>query len=277
MTLGRRAARPDDPARRRGRGRAGGAAGTEPRGDAERGREPLPRSTPASVRCHRPSRPARACRPGAGGRRPWPISIRARPCLRLASGSSNSSRSPPRWPATVVCSSSTNPRPRSPRPKSTRLFGHLRRLRDQGIGVLYITHRLDEIQRLADRVTVLRDGRVVDTRAASDLDHASLGRTRHGIDGRRQGPRRDQRALPLPAIARDVRGSRRGRRPGRVRARCRAARGGPAARRGRARRELRGATRRDPGTRRSRGRRAHRDAARDRPRRPARRGSHLPR
>ncbi len=59
-------------------------------------------------------------------------------------------------------------------PEVARLFGHLRRLRDQGIGVLYITHRLDEIHRLADRVTVLRDGRVVDTRAARDLDHASL-------------------------------------------------------------------------------------------------------
>jgi ribose transport system ATP-binding protein len=89
-------------------------------------------------------------------------------------------------------------------PEVTRLFGHVRRLRDQGIGVLYITHRLDEIQRLADRVTVLRDGRVVDTRAASDLDHASLVALVTGSTAT-AGAMSGQRALPLPASARDGR------------------------------------------------------------------------
>ncbi|BCS35789.1 sugar ABC transporter ATP-binding protein [Luteitalea sp. TBR-22] len=55
-----------------------------------------------------------------------------------------------------------------------RLFGHIRRLREQGLGILYITHRTDEIRRIADRVTVLRDGRVVDTRAAASFDHDVL-------------------------------------------------------------------------------------------------------
>jgi ribose transport system ATP-binding protein len=41
------------------------------------------------------------------------------------------------------------------------LFAHLARLRASGVGVIYISHRLDEIRRVADRVTVLRDGRVV--------------------------------------------------------------------------------------------------------------------
>jgi ribose transport system ATP-binding protein len=59
-------------------------------------------------------------------------------------------------------------------PEVTRLFGHVRRLREQGLGILYITHRMDEIRRIADRVTVLRDGRVVDTREASSLDQATL-------------------------------------------------------------------------------------------------------
>jgi ribose transport system ATP-binding protein len=59
-------------------------------------------------------------------------------------------------------------------PEVDRLFGHVRRLCDAGIAVLYITHRMHEVTRIADRVTVLRDGRVVDTRATPDLDHETL-------------------------------------------------------------------------------------------------------
>lgn len=42
-----------------------------------------------------------------------------------------------------------------------RLFGLIGRLRAQGVGIIYISHRLEELPRVADRVTVLRDGRVV--------------------------------------------------------------------------------------------------------------------
>lgn len=38
------------------------------------------------------------------------------------------------------------------------LFGFVRRLRDQGVAIIYITHRLDEVTQIADRVQVLRDG-----------------------------------------------------------------------------------------------------------------------
>lgn len=44
-----------------------------------------------------------------------------------------------------------------------RLFGIIRELKAQGIGIIYISHRLDEIFSMADRVTVLRDGRHVAT------------------------------------------------------------------------------------------------------------------
>ena len=40
-----------------------------------------------------------------------------------------------------------------------RLHAVLRRLRASGLGIIYVTHRLDEVFRIADRVTVLRDGR----------------------------------------------------------------------------------------------------------------------
>ena len=43
------------------------------------------------------------------------------------------------------------------------LFRVVRQLRDQGVGIIYISHRLEEIFRLADRVTVLKDGRVQGT------------------------------------------------------------------------------------------------------------------
>ncbi|WP_050043585.1 sugar ABC transporter ATP-binding protein [Bradyrhizobium sp. LTSPM299] len=47
--------------------------------------------------------------------------------------------------------------------EAEKLFGIIERLRDKGVGIIYVTHRMPEIQRLADRVTVLRDGRRVAT------------------------------------------------------------------------------------------------------------------
>src|SRR5207302_3488266 len=44
-----------------------------------------------------------------------------------------------------------------------RLFRVIDRLRKQGVTILYISHKLDEVFRLADRITVLRDGRLVRT------------------------------------------------------------------------------------------------------------------
>jgi rhamnose transport system ATP-binding protein len=54
------------------------------------------------------------------------------------------------------------------------LFAVVRDLRQQGVGVIYISHRLEEIFALADRVTVLRDGQSVGTRAVSGIDEAGL-------------------------------------------------------------------------------------------------------
>ncbi len=54
------------------------------------------------------------------------------------------------------------------------LFGIIERLKARGISIVYITHRLEEVVAVADRVTVLRDGRNVDTRETSRLDMAML-------------------------------------------------------------------------------------------------------
>lgn len=54
------------------------------------------------------------------------------------------------------------------------LFAMLRDVKAQGGTLLYVTHRLHEVFELADRVTVLRDGRSVATREVKELDHDSL-------------------------------------------------------------------------------------------------------
>ena len=54
------------------------------------------------------------------------------------------------------------------------LFAVVRDLRKSGVGVIYISHRLEEIFALADRVTVLRDGESVGTHPVSEMNEASL-------------------------------------------------------------------------------------------------------
>jgi len=55
-----------------------------------------------------------------------------------------------------------------------QLFALLDSLRKRGVGVLYVTHRLREVFRIADRATVLRDGRLAATESIGDLDEDKL-------------------------------------------------------------------------------------------------------
>jgi D-xylose transport system ATP-binding protein len=50
------------------------------------------------------------------------------------------------------------------------LFGILNKLRERGVAMIYISHKLDEVFRISDRITVLRDGRTVGTDVTSSLD-----------------------------------------------------------------------------------------------------------
>ena len=54
------------------------------------------------------------------------------------------------------------------------LFQVIASLRAQGCGIIYISHRLNEIFAIADRITVLRDGETIATRNAAEVDHAGL-------------------------------------------------------------------------------------------------------
>jgi len=58
--------------------------------------------------------------------------------------------------------------------ETDRLFAIIGRLRADGRGVVYITHRLDEVPRIADRVTVLTDGRVTGSYPIDEVSHARL-------------------------------------------------------------------------------------------------------
>jgi galactofuranose transport system ATP-binding protein len=54
------------------------------------------------------------------------------------------------------------------------LFGVIRRFQAEGIGIIYISHRFDEIFALTDRVTILRDGRLVRTMLTKDTNKLEL-------------------------------------------------------------------------------------------------------
>jgi len=58
--------------------------------------------------------------------------------------------------------------------ESEHLFQIIRQLRDQGVTILYISHHLEEVLALADRITVLRDGKLVDTITAVDATIGNL-------------------------------------------------------------------------------------------------------
>jgi monosaccharide-transporting ATPase len=55
-----------------------------------------------------------------------------------------------------------------------QLFKVLRGLRESGMGILFVTHFLDQVYAVCDRITVLRNGKLVGEHSAAELDHAAL-------------------------------------------------------------------------------------------------------
>jgi rhamnose transport system ATP-binding protein len=83
------------------------------------------------------------------------------------------------------------------------LFQVVRRLRAHGAGVIYISHKLDEIFAVADRITVLRDGESIAMRQRDDIDRGELVRL---MVGRELAAVYPKRSVPLGAIALELRG-----------------------------------------------------------------------
>ncbi|MCX5515429.1 sugar ABC transporter ATP-binding protein [Kaistia algarum] len=76
------------------------------------------------------------------------------------------------------------------------LFENMRRLRSEGLGIVYISHRLEEIFEIADRVTVLKDGQIAGVNAVKDL-------TRDTMITMMVGRQLEQIFPPKPAVATD--------------------------------------------------------------------------
>jgi len=91
--------------------------------------------------------------------------------------------------------------------ETRHLFHQIELLKARGVAVVYISHRLDELQQVADRVMVLRDGRHIDTRPMRDLTQADIVRRMVGRDVH-EGLDRDVRPRGRRALA--VRGLARG-------------------------------------------------------------------
>lgn len=60
------------------------------------------------------------------------------------------------------------------RQEAAQLFALIRRLKDKGVTLVYISHRLEEVFQLADRVSILRDGQLVSTQRVADTNEQAL-------------------------------------------------------------------------------------------------------
>src|SRR6185369_5238961 len=78
------------------------------------------------------------------------------------------------------------------------LFENVRRLVQGGAGVVYISHRMEELYALADRITVLRDGARVGTAAPADLPRDELVRWMVGRDVDTDGSSRSAASTDAP-------------------------------------------------------------------------------
>ncbi|MFM7230502.1 MAG: sugar ABC transporter ATP-binding protein [bacterium] len=90
-----------------------------------------------------------------------------------------------------------------PESDAQRLLALLGELRARGTAILYVSHRLDEVARLADRITVLRDGRTVASAPAADLPRDRLIAHMVGRDLAEQRPRTARTPGPRALTVRD--------------------------------------------------------------------------
>ncbi len=78
-----------------------------------------------------------------------------------------------------------------------RLLGIVARLRQDGIAVVFVSHRLDEVVEIAERVTVLRDGRKVGTWPVAEVDQRRIATLMTGVEIEHEVVARDMSAAPV--------------------------------------------------------------------------------
>jgi ribose transport system ATP-binding protein len=86
-----------------------------------------------------------------------------------------------------------------------RLFGIIRNLRTRGIGIIYVSHRLEEVFAIADRVLVLRDGEAIACRPIRDVTRDELIRLMVGRRLEEEFPKRQVRIGPPRLVVRSLR------------------------------------------------------------------------
>ncbi len=74
-------------------------------------------------------------------------------------------------------------------PEVSKLFEVIAALKSRGCGIIYITHKMEEIEQIADRITVLRDGKQIGSALAADLPTPKLIQMMVGRDIEQQFPR----------------------------------------------------------------------------------------
>jgi ABC-type sugar transport system ATPase subunit len=87
--------------------------------------------------------------------------------------------------------------------ETREVFAIVRQLKQKGTGVIYITHRLDELRTVGDRVTVLRDGETVHTGPLAEL---SMGELIRKMVGREVASIYERQPAPAGEVLLDVRG-----------------------------------------------------------------------
>jgi ABC-type sugar transport system ATPase subunit len=86
------------------------------------------------------------------------------------------------------------------RAEAERLFALMRALQERGLGLIYISHHLEEVFRVADRITVLRDGRNVATWGKGEVSQAELVQAMVGREVSAGAARRGPGALGEPVL-----------------------------------------------------------------------------
>lgn len=91
--------------------------------------------------------------------------------------------------------------------ETRKLFDIIRKLRDEGVAIIYISHRLEEFDQIVDRVTVLRDGKYISTHVWKDFSIPLLIRDMVGRDMNEEYPERHSKIGDVILEARNICGS----------------------------------------------------------------------
>ena len=124
------------------------ALGVEPRARCRSARS----ASSIATRC----RTRRARRSSSSAIRRFPLTRRSASCRPRRS---SWSKSRARWRSAAACSCSTSRRAASRTTTYEKLFELIRRLKQQGLAIVYISHFIEEVMQVSDRFVVLRDGR----------------------------------------------------------------------------------------------------------------------